>query len=247
MERGGDRFDADLAASALAWWADAGVDALVDEVPRDWLKPPKPTALPRADRPVEAPVLPPPVVDLPDQIELFQAYLKDAPGLPYSAPAAARVLPSGDPASDLMVLIDMPAVADCTEGRLLSGPAGSMFDRMLAAIGRSRETIYLAALSCFRAPDGRLSGEAAKACVGLARHHIALAKPKAVLIFGDAAAKGMTGQSVAQGRGRWHSIETAGGQTRALVTLSPEHLLARPQHKAHAWADLQLLMQDLGR
>ena len=30
--------DAEQAASALAWWAEAGVDTLVAETPRNWLQ-----------------------------------------------------------------------------------------------------------------------------------------------------------------------------------------------------------------
>ena len=41
-----------------------------------------------------------------------------------------------------MVLIDMPS----PEARLLAGEAGALFDRMLNAIGRSRDTINLASL-----------------------------------------------------------------------------------------------------
>ena len=35
-----------LAASALDWWRDAGVDTLVDDLPRDWFAAPAPAASP---------------------------------------------------------------------------------------------------------------------------------------------------------------------------------------------------------
>ncbi len=250
MERVDDLSSA--AASALQWWADAGVDILVDESPRDWLRPKGPTDLlapgPQAGRAAEispangsrAPDEP-----LPDQLELFRAYLRDQDRLPFASPAAPRICPSGDPASGLMMMTAMPAAEDCTSGTLLSGEAGRLFDRMLAAIGRDRDSIYLASLSCFRSPDGRLAGPGGDRCTTLARHHIGLAAPKALLLFGDQPAAALLGMKMAQARGRWHEVATHAGPIRTIVTIPPDLLLKQPSAKAYAWADLQLLMQGL--
>ena len=242
MERGSDPLSAAAAASALQWWADAGVDVLIDEEPRDWLRP-KPKAETPAPPPAAAPA--PAQEELPGQLDLFHAYLQDSDKLPFVAPAAPRVCPSGDAASGLMVMVDMPATEDCTSGALLSGETGRLFDRMLAAIGRSRETVYLAALSCLRSPTGSFTTEAAKQCALLARHQIGLVAPKAVLLFGDATAKALLGLSVAQARGRWHEIATHHGAIRALVTISPKQLLDAPRLKRLAWEDLQMLIEEV--
>jgi DNA polymerase len=245
------------AASVLQWWSDAGVDVLIDEEPHDWLRPqakaaaPVPAAEPgrappsaRAPAPAPAPVA---AEDFPGQLDLFQAWLQTHERLPFASPSAPRVCPSGDPASGLMIVADMPSTEDCGSGTLISGEAGRLFDRMLAAIGRDRGSIYLAALSCLRSPDGRLATEPAKACATLARHHIGLAQPKAVLLFGDAVSKAMLGMPMAQARGRWHEIVTHAGPVKALVTLPPSLLLTNPAHKALAWADLQMLIEELNR
>jgi DNA polymerase len=237
------------AASALQWWADAGVDVLVDEEPRDWLKPKaKPTPAPAPALPLAAP---PPAAPqdeaLPGQLDLFHGWLRSSETVPFASPSAPRVCPAGDPAAGLMIMTDMPAAEDCGTGTLLSGEAGRLFDRMLAAIGRDRASIYLAALSCLRSPDGRLTGGAQTQCTAMARHHIGLATPKALLLFGDACSKALTGLPMTQARGRWHDIATHAGPVKALVSISPHQLLKRPQDKAHAWADLQMLMEGLDR
>ena len=144
-----------------------------------------------------------------------------------------------------MMLVDMPTSEDCASGTLLSGEAGRLFDRMLAAIGRSRDSIYLAALSCLRSPTGSFTSEAAKQCALLARHQIGLVAPKAVLLFGDAASKALLGLSVAQARGRWHEIATHHRPIRALVTISPKQLLDAPRLKRLAWEDLQMLIEEV--
>ncbi len=226
------------AASALQWWQEAGVDMLVDEAPRDWLRPKAKSA------PAEAPQAPPPQA-LPGQLDLFQAHLRDSQALPFASATARRVCPAGDPAAGLMIVTDMPAAEDCSTDTLLSGEVGRLFDRMLAAIGRDRNSIYLASLSCLRSPDGRFTSDSAQQCATLARHHIGLASPRVLLLFGDACAKALTGLGMAQARGRWHEVATHAGAIRTIVTLPPSYLLNQPSAKALAWADLQMLMEGL--
>lgn len=223
------------AASLLQWWAEAGVDTLVDESPRDWLRPKaKAPPIPATAAAPDA---------LPAQLDLFHKHLRTSDSLPFASPAAPRICPSGDPASGLMVIIAMPEAADCESGGLLAGEAGRLFDRMMAAIGRDRDSLYLASLSCFRSPTGRLTDPEASQCAALARHHIGLVAPKALLLFGDSCAKALLGLSVAQARGRWHEIVTHAGPIKTIVTIAPDYLLKQPPAKAHAWADLQMLVQ----
>jgi uracil-DNA glycosylase family 4 len=240
VERGDDAFTPAAATSALTWWAEAGVDTLVDEAPRDWLRPKSREAPPPAEAPAEAPE-----ETLPGQLDLFQAWLASSDRLSFASPAAPRICPAGDPASGLMILADMPSGEDCAAGTLISGEAGRLFDRMLAAIGRDRESIYLAALSCIRSPSGQLDSKAMKSCAALARHHVGLAAPRVVLLFGDACAKALLGLSVPQARGRWHEIATHAGPVKALATIAPRQLLESPRLKAMAWADLQMLIEEV--
>ena len=243
MERDGQDFGA-AAASLIGWWSDAGVDVALDEAPRNWLKPAAKAA--PAAVPASAPVAPvAPEDGPPPQLDLFQAWLASSDTLPFAAPSAARVCPAGDPAAGLMIVTDMPTGEDCNAGVLISGEAGRLFDRMLAAIGRDRSSIYLAALSCLRSPTGSFTTDAARQCATLARHQIGLVAPKAVLLFGDATAKALLGLSVAQARGRWHEIATHHGAIKALVTISPKQLLDNPRLKRLAWEDLQMLIEEV--
>ena len=243
--RGDEPLDAAAAESLLQWWSDAGVDFLVDEAPRDWLRP-QAALTPRPGSAVaESPA---PTVQnsgLPGQLPLFHEFLAASETLPFAAPAAPRVCPSGDPASGLMMLSDMPTTDDCSAGVLVSGPAGTLFDRMLAAIGRDRGSIYLASLSCLRSPSGSFTSQTAGQCAELARHHIGLTAPKAVLLLGDACAKAMLGLSVMQARGRWHEISTPSGDVAALASFHPSYLLEQPAAKRHVWIDLQMLQERL--
>lgn len=235
---------ADRAASALRWWQDAGVDTIVGESPRDWLKP-ETQGSPRG-----AHATPPRAEEnLPDTLEAFHAWLLETHSLPFAAASAPRIGPAGDGSSGLMVLTDMPTAEDFAAGMLIS--SDGLFDRMLEQtskkIGRelSRATIYLASLSPLRPPPGNLDPASAARLAEIARHHIALAAPRAVLLLGDICSKALLGGAVAHKRGAWHEIATNGGKVRALVTMKPENLNLRPNLKKHAWADLQMLEEGL--
>ena len=223
----------------LQWWSDAGIDSLVGEAPRDWLRGPPAVA------PAPIVAAPDPRRALPDQLELFRAYLAESDELPFAHSSTQRICPSGDPSSGLMILTDMPTSEDCAAQSLLSGEAGALFDRMLAAIGRDRHSIYLASLSCLRSPGGGFSEESALRCSTLARHHIGLAAPKAVLLLGDVCAKALLGISAIQARGRWHEISTHAGQVAAMASFHPKYLLDQPSAKRHAWSDLLMLAERL--
>jgi len=226
-----------VAASAFSWWQDAGVDTFVAEAPHDWLsEPPTPAAVSGAI---------PADQRLPDRLAEFQAWLLASDAVPLAATGAPRVGPSGDPGSGLMVLVDMPSPEDVAAGRLLSGAPGELFERMMAAIDRDRDTLYLASLAPARIAAGRLDDAGAAALARIARHHVGLARPRALLLFGDACAKALLGGPVARMRGGWRELDTAAGPVRTIATLRPEKLLGQPNLKKHAWEDLQRLKEGL--
>jgi len=229
----------DWAASALSWWQEAGVDTIVGETPRDWLN-----AVPAAAA-VPAPRTAAPVEAMPDRLDAFHDWLGSSDSLPFASASAWRIAPAGDPAAGLMVLADMPGAEDATAGRLFAGEAGALFERMLAAIGRSRETIYLASFSPIRPAAGRLDQDSATLLTVIARHHVALAAPRALLLFGDACARALLGEPMTAARGRWHALDTPAGPIKTLVTIRPQELLSQPKLKTHAWADLQMVMEEL--
>ncbi|MGZ8350039.1 MAG: uracil-DNA glycosylase family protein [Allosphingosinicella sp.] len=236
----------DWATSALSWWREAGVDVIVGEAPRDWLAPApavRESPAPFAAAPAAAAAAP--AAAMPDTLDAFQAWLLASDQLPFASRTAPRVGPSGDPGSGLMILVDMPAAADVAAGSLLSGEAGELFDRMMAAIGRSRETLYLAPLSPYRTPSGQLDPAGAARLAEIARHHIGLVAPQALLLFGDACAKALLGAAVDQTRGKWHEVDTKSGKIRTLVTIRPEKLVSQAGLKKFAWEDLQVLREGL--
>lgn len=225
------------AASALDWWQEAGVDTLIDEEPRRWL-----AAVTSAQAPAATSGEPTPPA-LPASLKEFEAWRISAaaPDSIWGTPIA----PQGAADSGLMVLLDMPEREDAASGQLLSGAAGRLFDRMLAAIGRDRQSIYLAAVTLARPVTGRIAPDMADALAELARHHIALVRPKRLLVMGDAANRALLGTNAAASGAFFHVVNHDGGQTEAIATFHPRFLLDNPGQKVRAWRDLQMLIGGL--
>ena len=140
----------------------------------------------------------------------------------------------------IMLLSDAPTLEDLAAGQPIGGEAWALAQRMLAAIGIKADEAYMASLSCFHAPGQRLSEAQLAECAELARRHILLARPKRLLLFGDAPARALLGKPLTAARGHLHKIEGV----PTVVTFHPRHLLKRTADKALAWRDLLLLMED---
>ena len=227
-------------ASALEWWCDAGVDCEIDDAPRDWLA--RAATVPALDRlPAQVQESAPEPAKLPETLDQFAAW-RLGEGIPEAGWPGRALGTQGDPASGLMIVVDMPDREDDIAGQLLSGAPGALFDRMLAAIGRARQSVYLAALAVKRPPAGRVTDETGRKLEALIRHHLALARPKRVLALGNAASRAITGMDVAHARGSLCPVNHDGGTSEIVASFHPRFLLEKPAAKADAWKDLRVLM-----
>lgn len=232
--------DLATAASALRWWRDAGVDMVIDEAPRQW-------------QAAVAPVAPgdnasPPALPLPAATPAFATltavtdWLLAIEDVPDAGPARLRVAPSGDPASGLMVVVDCPDRPDVDAGILLAGELAPLFDKMLAALGRDRRSIYLAALCPGRPTRGLVGEKAFDVLAPVLRRHIELVAPRQLWLLGSAASRAVLGMGDIAAHGKLHSVNLNGCITEAVVTAHPRFLTSH-DHKKRAWHEMQRLVQ----
>jgi uracil-DNA glycosylase family 4 len=223
------------ARNALAWWLEAGVDVAIQEEPRDWLNP-APARTNSAEPAPVTNVLEPSHETLSE----LQEWLASSAALPLASATARRILPHGPENAAVMLLSDSPSLEDLGTGQPIGGLAWDLAKKMLAAINISAEDAYSASLSCFNSPGVRMSKEERAACAEIAKKHIALAKPKRLLLLGDGPAQALLGKPLAQARGHVHKIEGV----RAVATFHPRQLIQNNANKSYAWKDLLLLMED---
>ncbi|MEO6580518.1 MAG: uracil-DNA glycosylase family protein [Sphingomicrobium sp.] len=218
------------AAAALAWWVEAGVDVAIGDTPRDWLKPASNAAT----------VVPPsgPEAVVHEDLSAFRHWLSNEPGLPLDRAGARRVLPHGAEGAEVMLLSDAPALEDGDQP--IGGEAWALMVRMLRAIDVEASDAYSASLACFAAPGAKLTPAELENCAEIARRHVALAKPKRLILLGEGPARALLGEKLPQARGRAHKVEGV----RTIATFHPRWLLQRPGDKGLAWRDLLLMTEE---
>jgi DNA polymerase len=219
--------------SALDWWAEAGVDTLVDDSPRDWLAPASaepPIAAPTGAR-VAAPAA------MPATLDAFRAFLLSDGAIP--GPANRRIDAVGDAASGVAIVIDMPEAEDSASGTLLSGEVGALFERMLGAIKLGREQVYLIPFSPARPTSGRLSPADIKKLTPFLTHHLSLAAPKKLLLLGDAPVQALLQRPAATARETVHQVALGAIEVPAVASIHPRLVHAKREWRPLAWADLQ--------
>jgi uracil-DNA glycosylase len=248
------------AASALTWWQDAGVDVLVEDAAVAWLSAASVRAEERlsvcedASRstaralrdgpsPGTSPGSVPPQGErewepLPTTLPAFLDWRagEAAPEFGWHGPAIAAAGPAD---AAVMVLVDCPERDDRD---LLGGAAGRLFDRMLAAIGLSRDAVHLAAVCWKRPTAGRVPRDVEARLGAIARHHVDLVAPKRLILMGNAASRAVLSMALTEGRERLRALNhRSGTEGQALATFHPRFLLERPEMKAQAWRDLLLI------
>ena len=220
------------AASALRWWLEMGVDVAVQESPRNWFERGK------APSPVED-QHPQPAAELPESLDSFREWLATSPDAPLASARSKTVRPKGAEGAQVMLLSEPPTREELSCGQPIGGQAAELMERMLAAIDMAGQA-YSANLACFNSPGARLSPKQLEDCGSAARRHIALARPRRLLLLGDAPCQALLGQSLVEARGHVHKVEGI----RTVATFHPRFLLEKPSQKALAWKDLLLLTEE---
>lgn len=155
------------------------------------------------------------------------------------------VFGDGDPRARLMFVGEGPGADEDASGIPFVGKSGQLLNNMIAAMGLSRESVYIANIVKCRPPANRAPEPVeANTCTQFLMRQIDVVQPEYVVALGATAALYLLGvrQSLASLRGKWHPLRGA----RALVTFHPAYLLRDPRQKGEAWKDLQMVMAEMG-
>lgn len=164
--------------------------------------------------------------------------------------ATNLVFADGNPEAPIMFVGEAPGAEEDMRGLPFVGKAGQLLDRMLAAIGLSRETAYITNILFWRPPGNRqpTSSEIA-ACLPFVERHIELVSPEILVLLGGTAAKTLLARSdgIMRLRGRWFEYSTPGlaRPVPAMATFHPAYLLRSPGQKRAAWQDMLAIRDRL--
>jgi uracil-DNA glycosylase len=254
------------ALSALAWLVAAGADEALDEAARDRLvvaKAKEPDPEPIASAPAAAPAAAHALTSTNALIDHARAAAEAADSVAALAEAVAAfdgcalkktakntVFADGNPQADLMLIGEAPGAEEDRRGLPFVGKAGQLLDRMLAAIGRDRDSAYITNMLFWRPPGNRSpSTEEIALCRPFVDRHIALVRPRLVVCVGGISAKALLDRTegITRLRGKWHEITPPGCDTvAAMAMFHPAYLLRQPAQKRLAWRDLLAIRDKLG-
>lgn len=258
-------------AALVAWYADMGCDVALADAPVDrFAEVAAERARRTAPRPapeVRSPAMEsrprPPASESPsvpgaDQVhrarelasgagnlEELRALVEAFDGCNLKLTARNTVFGDGNPKARLMLVGEAPGRDEDQAGRPFVGRSGQLLDRMLEALGLSRDRdVYIANTIYWQPPGNRDPSDVEVAiCRPFIRRQIELVAPDVLVCLGRQSAltllEGQAAKSgIKQMRGRWYALDIAGRAIPVLPTYHPAFLLRTPIEKRMVWRDL---------
>ena len=153
-----------------------------------------------------------------------------------------------------MFVGEAPGAEEDRTGQTFVGRAGQLLTRMIAAMGLTREEVYICNVLKCRPPGNRTpAADEILACSPYLREQLSIIHPEVLVALGAPAAKTLlnTTQAIGKLRGRFHDYDLSDEVGQAVVipvlpTYHPAYLLRNPPEKRKAWDDLQMVMDKMG-
>jgi DNA polymerase len=261
------------AAALLRWYVEQGVDEAIGEEPIDRFAapppapavaaatpaapavrsptplrapPPLPPAQPRGPVPLESPQLVEDARALAEgcsTLAELEAAIRGFEGCALKRTAKNTVFADGTPGAPVMIVGEAPGADEDRLGKPFVGVSGQLMDRMMSAIGLTRDGgFYITNILFWRPPGNRTPTTTEQGmCLAFTRRHIELAKPKVLVLAGGVAVKAVldTAEGITRLRGKWTSYTLGDGTViPTMPTFHPAYLLRTPASKRQSWQDL---------
>ena len=244
-------------AKALRLQLDWGADEALLDVPQDRRLAPAATLAEAPPRrlPIALPALPAGPAEAArlaaacDSLEALRTAMAGFTGCALRDTATQLVFADGAANARLILVGEAPGGEEDRGGRPFIGPAGQLLDKMLASIGLDRATVRIVNIVPWRPPGNRSPTDNEVAvCLPFLHRHVALIRPRVLVLLGAVAAKAMLpapqrNLGIRRVRGAWEKVEIAGLDTPlpCLPMFHPAYLLRTPAAKKEAWTDLLAL------
>lgn len=160
----------------------------------------------------------------------------------------------GDPYTNIMFIGEGPGFQEDHKGEPFVGRAGALLDKIIAAMGFSRQTVYIANIvKChpmknpsnpeLKTNDRPPTQDEMQACKPYLDKQIEIIAPKVIVTLGSSSTKALlqTEETISSLRGKfkeYHGI-------KLMPTYHPAALLRNPNLKKDVWRDMQQVMAYL--
>ena len=158
------------------------------------------------------------------------------------------VLGDGNINSSIMIIGEAPGADEDKTGLTFMGQVGELLDKMLIAINIKKKNIYSTYAVNFRPPEDRKpnTSEIKRYSLFLQKH-IAIIKPKIIILMGSTAMESLTGlnNKISLERGKWKEVIIKNTSYEIIITFNPSYLLRAPENKKYSWEDLKKIKQKI--
>jgi uracil-DNA glycosylase family 4 len=154
--------------------------------------------------------------------------------------------------AELMFVGEAPGADEDAAGEPFVGAAGQLLTKMIAAMGLTRDQVYIGNILKCRPDMPRGSSgnrkptpEEMQTCIPYLHAQIDLIQPKVLVGLGGTAIEGLLGKSgITKLRGQWHTYRGI----PLMPTYHPAYLLRNQSNaeKRRVWEDLLAVMEKLG-
>lgn len=179
-------------------------------------------------------------------------YEADAPHQHFVTDHHTIVFGDGDPCARLMFVGEAPGAEEDKTGIPFVGRAGQLLNKMITAMGLTRQSVYIANVLKTRPPDNATpTSDEVKLCAPYLFEQIAIIAPDAIVTLGLPATRALLDsvESMSRLRGQWAQFRPPFGPPIAVMpTYHPAFLLRSytPENRAKVWSDLRMVMTRLG-
>ena len=159
----------------------------------------------------------------------------------------------GNPHADIVFVGEAPGADEDAQGRPFVGRAGQLLDKIIIAMGLSRDDVFICNILKCRPPDNRdPKPEEIVSCLPFLQRQLESIQPQIIVALGAHAAKTLlnTNKPIGQLRGMFHEYYTSedAAPIKLMPTYHPAYLLRNysPDNRKHVWEDMQKVLTELG-
>ncbi len=187
-------------------------------------------------------------------LEALRAELQAFEGCALKRTSKNLVFADGNPAASIMLVGEAPGEDEDRQGLPFVGVSGKLLDRMLGCIGLDRTNTYISNIVPWRPPGNRNPTDSEVAvCLPFTEKHIAIVKPKYLILLGAVAVKSLLKikDGITKVRGKsftYTYTDIESGQQVSIPCFPmfhPAYLLRQTSQKRLAWNDLLLFKKAI--
>ncbi|MDG1301258.1 MAG: uracil-DNA glycosylase [Opitutae bacterium] len=201
-----------------------------------------------------------PTVELPEgnaaaQMQWLQQQVENSPVCKERLRQDEKVVfGEGALTADIFYCGEAPSEEEAAVGRPFQGKSGELLNKILSAMGLSRETVYMTNLLKWRPEHDKPYGnrpptqDEMEFCLPYLKAQLEIVQPKVIIGLGNATALGLLGadpkRKMAAIRGTWQTFENI----PLIFTFQPSYLLFNDTMKTKrmAWEDMLKAMEKVG-